>query len=323
MDGALVPPAVARRHALFACALCVATGLLCAQSRSGSSQNGAADSLVFVAGGQVSPLRTGKAPPLAVVSGRPQLRGFSDSVVDEHESSPLRICGLALAASLSVAACHRALGVAMRSQGQGGRGNFGQFFMPTIKGPRKKSFFRKRKNYGSHQARRLPRRYPLYDKLEEYDKTLPVYTIISEPEEPLKPVEGPLTERYPWAGDFRVDRKTYARESDKYTRKEPFFAHFVHESPAPRGLEQQFVHRRGWPTQKYPPWLNKPLAGSETFSKNSWYFRSYRKPAPWQYKPEMRHKLFPEEYDEKGRPYDDDEEDEELDDILEEDDAEE
>lgn len=331
MGSAETSPLVARRlPAALACVAWVAAGLVCSSRYGSSYSNDGAASLVFVTGGQVSPLRPGQqGHPLAVASGRPLLKGVSAPLEEESQHSLLMgFCSSALVASVVALTCQRVLGVAMRSQGQGGRGNYGQFFMPTIKGGRKMVLYRPRKNYGSHQARRLPRRYPLYDKLEEYDTTLPIYTVVSEPEEPLRPVEDVgLMKRYPWAGELKVGRANVKcrKEDNKYTRMEPYFANYVHEAPPPQGQEQLWVKRRGWPSYDMPPWINKPLVGTAPNIPKTEWFRSYRKPKAWQYPKKMRGKMFPEEYDENGEPlYDEDgdeyedEEEEGLDEVLDE-----
>eukprot|EP00929_Paragymnodinium_shiwhaense_P100226 TRINITY_DN623_c0_g2_i1.p1 TRINITY_DN623_c0_g2~~TRINITY_DN623_c0_g2_i1.p1 ORF type:complete len:309 (+),score=74.84 TRINITY_DN623_c0_g2_i1:138-1064(+) len=295
MGGEETPPTMTRRLASMAL---VAAGFVCA-TRFGSSTSGSS-SLVFVAGGQNAPLRPGQAQPLAVAAERPSLRGAK--APEESQSSLLGFCGAAVAASLGVAGCQRAVGVAMNSQGQGGRGNWGQFFMPTIKGARKMVIFRRRKNYGSHQARRVPRRYPLYDKLEEYDDTLPVYTVVSEPEKPKRPKRGEddVRKRYPWAGEIKANRRTVKREADPEERLEPYFANYVTEAPPPQGYVQNVVHRRGWPRYNHPPWINKPLMGQQFKVPNDMEWKKNRQPEPWQYSRKQRSRKFPTKYDKKG-----------------------
>lgn len=151
--------------------------------------------------------------------------------------------------------------VGMQSQGQGGRNNLGQFFMPKVKGAKKSSLFRPRKNFGSHGARKLPRRYELYDILEEIDENVPTYTVISEPEEPMQPVmDVPLMKRYPWAGEMKVPEAKKELEDNPETALEPLFQSWT-DAPPPLSRRQLYIERRGWPTYHYPPWINRPEAG--------------------------------------------------------------
>lgn len=156
--------------------------------------------------------------------------------------------------------------VAMRSQAQGGRYNLWQTFMPKVKGGKKMALFRPKKNYGSFPARQLPRRYPLYDILEHLDKKVPVYTIISEPEEPLRPVyDVPLKDRYPWAGKLnKVHWKKYKEEKSWKTGLEPLFGNIYTENLPPQGRRQTYVDRKGWHNfakWKHPIWLNRAYPG--------------------------------------------------------------
>jgi len=174
----------------------------------------------------------------------------------------LGLCGAAL-----VAAVARGRRVVMHG-GQSGRFNVGQSFMPQLKGAKKMAVLRKRKNYGSHGARQQPRRYPLYDILEEIDEKIPWYTVVSEPEEPMLPEPGaPILERYPWAGELGgVPEEKQEIENDKKTALEPFFGSWV-DNPPPLGRRQNYVFRRGWPRYNHPPWINRPLIGEGTSRK--------------------------------------------------------
>ena len=151
----------------------------------------------------------------------------------------------------------------MKSQGQGGRFNFGQPFFPQLKKTKKRAMFRRRKNYGTRGAEKPPRRYPLYDILEELDTTTPAYTVVSEPEEPMMPVEGvPLIERYPWAGELKTpEAKQYMEDPSNEDRLEPYFGSITGANLPPLSREQKYVHRYGWPHYNYPPWLNRPKIG--------------------------------------------------------------
>lgn len=174
--------------------------------------------------------------------------------------------------------------VVMHGQGQGGRNLYddGVLGLPRLKGAKKMSRMRKRKNYGSYGARQLPRRYPLYDILEELDETLPQYTIISEPEEPLEPVlHVPLNKRYPWAGKLeKVHPRKMKREHGRNpNRMEPLFGSWTGAGSPPRNRMQKYVLRRGFPSYNYPPWLNHPgTPGWKIDPDEPW--RKHRGPGP-------------------------------------------
>merc|ERR1719401_685183 len=122
--------------------------------------------------------------------------------------------------------------------------------------------FRPKKRYGTAKARWVPRRYELYDILEEMDKNVPWYTVISEPEVPKEPVmDVPLMERYPWAEPFKTHPKKIELESGE-DRLEPLFGSFTSQCLPPIGRRQNYIERRGWPKYNYPPWLNRPLVGT-------------------------------------------------------------
>mmetsp|Transcript_87878 Transcript_87878/g.272142 ORF Transcript_87878/g.272142 Transcript_87878/m.272142 type:complete len:314 (-) Transcript_87878:73-1014(-) len=188
----------------------------------------------------------------------------------------LGLCGAAL-----VAAVARGRRVAMQGQGQSGRFNVGQYFMPKLKGAKKMAVLRKRKNYGSHGARKVPRRYPLYDILEEIDEKVPWYTVISEPEEPMLPVpDAPLLKRYPWAGPLGgVPEEKQEVENDRETALEPFFGSWT-ECPPPLGRRQNYVFRRGWPRYNFPPWINRPLIGEGVKVPGDLAWSKDRRPKP-------------------------------------------
>merc|ERR1719414_74456 len=185
------------------------------------------------------------------------------------------LCGMALAA----AACIRGLKLAMNSQGQGGRFNVGQYYMPKLKGAKKMAVLRPRKPYGSHGARKVPRRYELYDKLEEIDETTPWYTVLSEPEEALESCRDvPIMQRYPWAGPLNELPKAKQRiENDTTTALEPYFGS-LRDNPPPMGRTQNYVHRRGWPRYNHPPWINRPLIGTGISKPNDKPFSKDRRP---------------------------------------------
>jgi hypothetical protein len=153
--------------------------------------------------------------------------------------------------------------IVMRSQGQGGRFNQGQGFFPKLKGAKKLAVIRRRKEYGSSRARRLPTRYDIYDKLEEYDETLPWYTVLSEPAEPKPSIrDAPLLERYPWAEPFKTTEKKQEKEADADKALEPLFGNFIYDIPPPMTRTQNYIERRGFPKYNYPPWINKPKYGT-------------------------------------------------------------
>jgi hypothetical protein len=183
--------------------------------------------------------------------------------------------------------------VAMNSQGQGGRDVWGQRGV-QLKGAKKRAVGRARKLYGSHGARKVPRRYPLYDILEMIDSTVPTYTVISEPKDPMMPVEKvPLLKRYPWAGDLtRVHgRKKKEEDGLKESRMEPFFGSWTGAGLPPKGRRQGYIARRGFPTYNHPPWLNRPLIGEEVWVPGNMSWKKHRSPQPWQLKPKKRQEL--------------------------------
>lgn len=197
----------------------------------------------------------------------------SCGAVAEGSRALIGLCG-------ALVICVRGARLALRSQGQGGRFNVGQYYMPKLKGAKKMAVLRKRKNYGTHGARKVPRRYPLYDKLEELDEKLPWYTVISEPEEPLDPVmDVPLLERYPWAGSLeKVPKEKQEKESRPATGMEPYFGSFTKQNLPPLGRRQLYVFRRGWPRYNYPPWINRPLIGEGIKVIHNLPFKKDRRP---------------------------------------------
>lgn len=156
--------------------------------------------------------------------------------------------------------------VAMMSQAQGGRNRKGQMGL-KIKSWRRDVLYRARKKFGSHDMRKTPRRYAIYDILEDLEKRIPTYTIISEPAEPMPAVRDvSITQRYPWIGEGRLDnlhpkklRKESGIEEDKM---EPYFGDFTREMRPPLVRREKRVTRRGWPHYNMPPWLNRPLIGT-------------------------------------------------------------
>jgi hypothetical protein len=218
-----------------------------------------------------APLSTPQLP----VAVPPTLRGGNFFASPRAEESMLP-SGAALCAGTTALLIATMSRVIMRSGGAS--------HMPKIKGAKKMAMFRPRKNYGTHGARKVPRRYELYDILEEIDETIPTYTVISEPEEPLEPVKDvPLTERYPWAGPIdSVCEEKKELESSVSTRLEPYFSNFTREGLPPWGRRQQYVFRRGWPRYHYPPWINKPKVGDGVRLPGSLPFLKDRRPAAWQ-----------------------------------------
>merc|ERR1719401_2540022 len=147
--------------------------------------------------------------------------------------------------------------------------------------------FRPKKRYGTAKARWVPRRYDLYDILEEMDKTTPWYTVISEPEVPKEPVmDVPLMERYPWAEPFKTHPKKIELESGD-DRMEPLFGSFTTQNLPPLGRRQRYIERRGWPGYHYPPWLNRPLVGTglrfkkAKYEKRDLVWSKDRRPPKW------------------------------------------
>jgi len=162
---------------------------------------------------------------------------------------------------------------------------------PQLKGAKQMARWRSRKKYGSYTARQVPRRYPLYDILEEvYDK-VPTYSIISEPDEPLEPVmKVPLVERYPWAGSlekvhFRKKEKEDGKNDD---RMEPLFAQWNGAGRPPMSRAEKYEKRMGWPSYNHPPWLNAPKVGTDLLVRPGRKWKKHRDPKPWQYKTTQR-----------------------------------
>jgi len=194
------------------------------------------------------------------------------------------VSGLASRPTLDVGARDAGL-VALRSQGQGGRFTLGQVFMPQVKGAKKSAVFRKRKNYGTHGARKVPRRYPIYDLLEELDETTPTYTVVSEPDMPEAPVEDvPLTARYPWAGSLdKVPQAKQDMEESYPSKMEPYFGSWTRQNLPPMGRRQRYEERRGVPSYNYPPWINRPLIGEGIRKVSGSYpYLKDRRPKFWQ-----------------------------------------
>eukprot|EP00931_Biecheleriopsis_adriatica_P023390 TRINITY_DN1477_c0_g1_i1.p1 TRINITY_DN1477_c0_g1~~TRINITY_DN1477_c0_g1_i1.p1 ORF type:complete len:296 (-),score=70.66 TRINITY_DN1477_c0_g1_i1:125-961(-) len=208
--------------------------------------------------------------------------------------------------------------VAMRSQGQGGRDLYGQRQLhgkPRLKANKMKSRGRVRKTYGSRSARQLPRRYPLYDILEEIHETVPTYTVISEPEEPLEPVLGvELTKRYPWAGSLdKVNKKKQEMEhGTNDERMEPYFGSWTGAGLKPQGRMQLYIKRMGFPSYNYPPWVNRPLDGEQVKVPGDLAWSKHRTPELWQYTPQKRKAILAE----RGET-EEDEDDDDSDDPLE------
>lgn len=212
-------------------------------------------------------------------------------------SEPSAFVGVPPSAPISAGAdgaSREASPVVMRSQGQQGRNVFGDRVLhgkPQVKAAKRAARWRSRKKYGSYTARQVPRRYPLYDILEElYDK-VPTYSIVSEPEEPMKPVfKVPLTERYPWAGDLsKVNKKKQRKEHGmNEDRMEPLFGAFNGVNRPPMGRWEKYEKRMGHPTYNYPPWLNKPLIGHDIKVPGDMKWSKHRHPEKWQKNTEQR-----------------------------------
>ena len=110
----------------------------------------------------------------------------------------------------------------------------------------------------------MPIRYDVYDKLEEYDETLPWYTVLSEPAKSQPSIrDAPLLKRYPWAEPFKTPEKKQAAEADAKNALEPLFGNFIYDIPPPLTRTQRYIERRGFPTYQYPPWVNKPKFGTK------------------------------------------------------------
>merc|ERR1711879_213289 len=108
----------------------------------------------------------------------------------------------------------------------------------------------------------IPRRYKLYDILEEIHDKIPTYTVISEPEEPEKALrDAPLLERYPWAGPLdKVPQEKQDIENGP-DKLENYFGSYTYDARPPWGRRHHLIDRRGWPRVHTPPWLNRPLWG--------------------------------------------------------------
>jgi len=210
---------------------------------------------------------------LALCISKLRLSAFTAGRLQASILTPVHTNGAARQGSL----------IAMRSQGQAGRFNHGQLAMPTVKGGKKMAVFRPRNNYGSHGARKVPIRYPLYDILEEIDEKIPAYTVVSEPEEFYKPDrDAPLTERYPWAGSLeKVPQQKQDLENGE-DALEPLFGSIVYENLPPTGRSQNYVLRRGWPRYDHPPWINRPKWGTEVKVPHRMKWKKDRRPEEWQ-----------------------------------------
>ncbi|CAJ1388486.1 unnamed protein product, partial [Effrenium voratum] len=178
--------------------------------------------------------------------------------------------------------------------GQHGRNVYGDRCMhgkPQVKAAKRAARWRSRKKYGSYGARQVPRRYPLYDILEElYDK-VPTYTIVSEPDVPMEPkMKVPLTERYPWAGDLSKVHplKQEKEHGENEDRMEPLWAAWNGAGHPPQGREQMYEKRMGWPTYNHPPWINKPMIGQDIKVSSSQKWSKHRDPKSWQYNTPQR-----------------------------------
>lgn len=237
----------------------------------------------------------GRVPPALHRAGtlpvEPRATSSGAAAGSAGRTALLSLCGAALAAA---AAARRR--VALCSQGQGGRFNRGQYYMPKLKGAKKMAVLRPRKPYGSHSARKVPRRYDLYDKLEEIDETVPVYTVVSEPEEPMQPeMDAPIARRYPWAGKLmKLHEEKQKLENDRETALEPYFGSFTKQNLPPIGRRQQYVFRRGWPRYNHPPWINRPLIGEGVKVTGGTKWKKDRRPQPWQLSRKNR-RLYEEE----------------------------
>merc|ERR1719221_898615 len=94
----------------------------------------------------------------------------------------------------------------------------------------------------------------------------------------------PLTERYPWAEslDKVPQEKKDLEEEDPM---EPLFGSITGTQVPPTGRSQNYIERRGWMQRKaYPPWLNRPLVGTEIFVPNKMRWKKDRRPRLWQLK---------------------------------------
>jgi len=162
-----------------------------------------------------------------------------------------------IGAALLAVVCARGARVLMRG-GQSGRFNYGQQNTGQLKSTKKRHTLRPRKQFGSHSARKLPRRYELYDKLEEYDDTLPYYTILSEPDKPEEASENvPLSERYAWAGEVNM----HPQKLEENKRLEPLYGSSVWQNLKPMTRRQKWEGqaRKGhFQSHNYPKWAYEP-----------------------------------------------------------------
>jgi hypothetical protein len=146
--------------------------------------------------------------------------------------------------------------------------------MPKVKVTKKLSIMRRRKIPGSWRAARLPRRYPLYDILEDLDDKVPDYTIVEEPEEPMKPVyDVGIEKRYPWAKPLdRLTEEKIEQERTWDSGMEPLYGNIIHTMLPPLGLVQNFEMHKGTNLYRerthYPPWLNAPPKGLGQKARN-------------------------------------------------------
>jgi len=127
--------------------------------------------------------------------------------------------------------------------------------MPSLKKQKKRLVWRRRKISGSYRFEKRPIRYPIYDILEYLENKIPCYTIVSEPEEPMRPVlDVPLTMRYPWAGALEKIHPWKIKNEDE-SPMERLHGNIRTELPPPTTRVQKMIARRGFPTQKYPRWM--------------------------------------------------------------------
>lgn len=246
--------------------------------------------LSFSSARQLSPSPLGLAHPGSTAATSVlELHAVSDDVRGRTlvgGSDTLRLCGLAAALVASV----RAAKIVMQSQGQGGRFNYGQAGMPRVKCAKRFAahVLNKKKVFGSSRTRKRPKRYALYDLLEKLDETLPAYTVLEEPDEPLEAVEDvPITERYPWAGN--LDGIPTKKKQEE--RMEPYFGSWTRMSPPPLGRTQRYIHRSGWPKYNSPPWLNRPLIGTGVKTPGWIPWSTDRRPRDWQFYPDQLQEL--------------------------------
>lgn len=167
--------------------------------------------------------------------------------------------------------------------------NMGQPFMPSLKGAKERRVMQRKKPFGTWDAVRQPRRWELWDILEEYDETWPGMTIISEPDEPMMPVEGAdLQDRYPWAGKLDVKKEFEEQEAwDSEDRLEPM-SQPMWKAPPPLSRAQKWIYRRGWTGMSQPPWLNDFEVGYEVTVPGDTLWKKFREPTPDQMGPKLR-----------------------------------